>query len=86
MRLAPADAAAVLVLIDSLDDDGYLADPLEDIAARLREGGLALDASLDEDERRATRSIRSSPSCAAACATCRAWSRPASARATSPSA
>ena len=40
MRLSPADAAAVLVLIDSLDDDGYLADTLEDIAARLVEGGL----------------------------------------------
>ncbi|HWP19248.1 MAG TPA: RNA polymerase factor sigma-54 [Burkholderiaceae bacterium] len=35
MRLAPEDAAAVMVLIESLDDDGYLADPLEDIAARL---------------------------------------------------
>ena len=39
MRLSPADAAAVLVLIDSLDDDGYLGDSLEDIAGRLREGG-----------------------------------------------
>ena len=39
MRLSDADAAAVLVLIDSLDDDGYLADSLEEIAARLREGG-----------------------------------------------
>ena len=44
MRLAPADAAAVLVLIDSLDDDGYLSDPLEDIAERLREGGVVVDA------------------------------------------
>ncbi|MFT3663668.1 RNA polymerase factor sigma-54 [Piscinibacter sp.] len=35
MRLSDEDAAAVLVLIDSLDDDGYLADPLEEIAARL---------------------------------------------------
>ncbi|WP_395701049.1 RNA polymerase factor sigma-54 [Aquabacterium sp.] len=35
MRLSPEDAAAVMVLIESLDDDGYLADPLEDIAARL---------------------------------------------------
>jgi RNA polymerase sigma-54 factor len=51
MRLTPADAAAVLVLIDSLDDDGYLADTLEDIAARLVEGGMALDAGVDgEDE------------------------------------
>jgi RNA polymerase sigma-54 factor len=44
----------VLVLIDSLDDDGYLADSLEDIAARLREGGHALapdDAGADEDDR-----------------------------------
>ena len=41
LRLTPADAAAVLVLIDSLDEDGYLADALEDIAARL-------SGSLDE--------------------------------------
>ncbi|MGZ8258991.1 MAG: RNA polymerase factor sigma-54 [Caldimonas sp.] len=47
MRLAPADAAAVLVLIDSLDDDGYLADPLEDIAGRLVEGGLVDDIVAD---------------------------------------
>jgi RNA polymerase sigma-54 factor len=45
MRLSPADAAAVLVLIDSLDDEGYLSDPLEDIAERLREGGLVPDAA-----------------------------------------
>src|SRR5450432_2380067 len=47
MRLAPADAAAVLVLIDSLDDDGYLPDPLEEIAARLVEGGMALDTDVE---------------------------------------
>jgi RNA polymerase sigma-54 factor len=35
MRLSPDDRAAVQVLIDSLDDDGYLADALEDIAAQL---------------------------------------------------
>lgn len=35
MRLSPEDAAAVRVLIESLDDDGYLADALEDIAAHL---------------------------------------------------
>ncbi len=35
MRLSPEDAAAVMVLIESLDDDGYLADTLEDIATRL---------------------------------------------------
>ena len=43
MRLSPADAAAVLVLIDSLDDDGYLPDALEEIAERLVEGGMAID-------------------------------------------
>jgi RNA polymerase sigma-54 factor len=47
MRLGAADAAAVLVLIDSLDDDGYLADALEDIAARLREGGMELEPDDD---------------------------------------
>lgn len=35
MRLAPEDAAAVQVLIESLDEDGYLADPLDEIAERL---------------------------------------------------
>ena len=35
LRLSPEDAAAVHVLIESLDDDGYLADPLEEIAAQL---------------------------------------------------
>jgi RNA polymerase sigma-54 factor len=35
MRLSPEDLAALHVLIESLDDDGYLADPLEEIAAQL---------------------------------------------------
>jgi len=35
MRLAAEDAAALDVLIDSLDEDGYLADTLEEIAERL---------------------------------------------------
>ncbi|MBX3605622.1 MAG: RNA polymerase factor sigma-54 [Piscinibacter sp.] len=35
MRLSAEDAAAVMVLIESLNDDGYLADPLEEIAAQL---------------------------------------------------
>lgn len=35
MRLSHEDAAAVTVLIESLNDDGYLADPLEEIAAQL---------------------------------------------------
>jgi RNA polymerase sigma-54 factor len=42
MRLSDEDAAALHVLIESLDDDGYLADPLEDIAAELAD---------DEDQR-----------------------------------
>ncbi|MGE5865625.1 MAG: RNA polymerase factor sigma-54 [Rhizobacter sp.] len=37
MRLSPEDAAAVHVLIESLNDDGYLDDPLEEIAAQLAE-------------------------------------------------
>ena len=82
MRLSPADAAAVLVLIDSLDDDGYLADPLEEIAARLAEGGLLPEVGIDDEEAPS----RCSRTCAARCAGCRAWSRPASARATWPSA
>jgi RNA polymerase sigma-54 factor len=45
MRLAPEDAAAVHVLIESLDDDGYLADPLEEIAERL------LPDQADEEQR-----------------------------------
>ena len=35
LRLAPMDAAAVMVLIESLNDEGYLADTLEDIARQL---------------------------------------------------
>jgi RNA polymerase sigma-54 factor len=35
MRLSPEDAAALHVLIESLNEDGYLADPLEEIAAQL---------------------------------------------------
>ena len=35
MRLAPQERVAVEVLIESLDADGYLADPLEEIAERL---------------------------------------------------
>ena len=35
MRLSPEDAASVMVLIESLTDDGYLADPIEEIAAQL---------------------------------------------------
>ncbi len=49
MRLDPLDAACVHVLIESLDDDGYLADPLEEIAERLRAAGIGQDDGEDED-------------------------------------
>jgi RNA polymerase sigma-54 factor len=44
LRLSHEDAAALMVLIESLDGDGYLADSLEEIAEPLSHG-------LDEDER-----------------------------------
>ena len=44
MRLSPTDHAALMVLIESLDGDGYLADTLEDIAERLAEM-LAVDSA-----------------------------------------
>ncbi|CAH0356236.1 RNA polymerase factor sigma-54 [Aquabacterium sp. CECT 9606] len=44
-RLSGADMAAVEMLIESLNDDGYLADSLEDIADSL------LDEDADEDDR-----------------------------------
>ena len=50
MRLSPEDAAAVMVLIESLDEDGYLADTLEDIAERLA-FGMGLDGDEAADER-----------------------------------
>jgi RNA polymerase sigma-54 factor len=49
MRLTPEDRAAVLALIDSLDDDGYLDGSLEEIAARLLEGAAAADEEPHED-------------------------------------
>ena len=49
MRLAEDDLAAVQVLIDSLDGDGYLADTLEDIAARLGEM-LGIDTDEEREE------------------------------------
>ena len=45
MRLSAEDAAAVMVLIESLNDDGYLADTLDDIAER-----LASQLDLEGDE------------------------------------
>ncbi|MCA0176999.1 MAG: RNA polymerase factor sigma-54 [Proteobacteria bacterium] len=53
MRLGDEDAASVLALIESLDDNGYLADPLESIADRLAQAlditsPDAFDALLDQ--------------------------------------
>jgi RNA polymerase sigma-54 factor len=47
MRLSPEDAAAVHVLIESLNEDGYLADSLEDIAAELVDEPAAREDLLD---------------------------------------
>jgi RNA polymerase sigma-54 factor len=47
MRLSPEDRAAVQVLIESLDDDGYLADALEDIATLLTASEEDRDALLE---------------------------------------
>ncbi len=49
LRLSPEDAAAVAVLIDSLDDDGYLPDTLADIAQRLAEDAGVVDADRLEE-------------------------------------
>ncbi len=38
MRLSPEERAAIHVLIESLNEDGYLADSLEDIAAGILDG------------------------------------------------
>jgi RNA polymerase sigma-54 factor len=51
MRLSREDAAAVMVLIESLNDDGYLDDPLEEIAAQL----LGPDASDEQRDELLTR-------------------------------
>jgi RNA polymerase sigma-54 factor len=51
MRLSPEDRAALWALIESLDADGYLADSLEEIAARLgdADAGDAADAAQGEE-------------------------------------
>ena len=50
MRLSPEDASAVMVLIESLNEDGYLADTLDDIAERLA-SQLELDGDDAAEER-----------------------------------
>ncbi len=47
MRLSAEDLAAVQVLIESLTEDGYLADPLEEIAASLSDDPEAQEELLD---------------------------------------
>ena len=69
MRLAAEDAAAVMVLIESLDDDGYLGRPARG------------DRRAPGDEDDEAREENWSTGCAAACASCRAWTPPAWARA-----
>jgi RNA polymerase sigma-54 factor len=50
MRLEPDDLAALHVLIESLNGDGYLADPLDEIAERLAEMlDLGSDATAREE-------------------------------------
>ena len=49
LRLSAEDRAAVRVLIESLDGDGYLADTLEEIAARLA-GALEVETEDERDE------------------------------------
>ena len=50
LRLGQLDAAAVMVLIESLNEDGYLADSLEEIAAQLsgQAGPQGADEAADE--------------------------------------
>ena len=48
MRLAPLDAAAVMVLIESLNEDGYLDDSLEAIAAQLSDNNAEDEAQREE--------------------------------------
>ena len=50
MRLSAEDASAVMVLIESLNEDGYLADTLNDIAERLA-SQLALEGDEAAEER-----------------------------------
>jgi RNA polymerase sigma-54 factor len=47
MRLSREDGAAVTVLIESLSDDGYLADSLEDIAAELSDNETQREELID---------------------------------------
>ncbi len=47
--LSQADQCAMLLLIDSLDEDGYLADPLEELAAHLIGDAAGEDPEAEEE-------------------------------------
>ena len=59
MRLSDDDRAALMALIESLDDDGYLADSLAEIGAR-----LAADLGLAPDDDDARENLQSRLRCA----------------------
>ena len=80
LRLQRGRRAPLRFLIESLNDDGYLDDSLEEIAASWR--GRAAGRRRSDDES----STNWCTASAARCACCRAWSRSASAPATSPNA
>jgi hypothetical protein len=66
----PDDLAALNVLIESLNEDGYLADPLDEIAERLAE---MLELGSDAED-----AARNWPTaCNAPCAGCSRWNPPA---------
>ena len=56
LRLDPLDAAAVRVLIESLDEDGYLADSLEEIAGRLLGREMPADGAAPDEAGASTES------------------------------
>jgi RNA polymerase sigma-54 factor len=60
MRLSPEDLAALNVLIESLDGDGYLADTLDEIAAGLAE----MMGLVDDGDTEARESLRERLQCA----------------------
>ena len=49
MRLSPTDKAAVDILIESLNEDGYLADTLDDIASSLLGADVGEEGELDDE-------------------------------------
>ena len=58
LRLSDTDRAALYVLIESLDEDGYLADSLEELAEALEPGDPDGDASLIERREELVQQLR----------------------------